>query len=145
MQVVMVRLVESPQERQQALEIRNQVFVEEQGVPAHLEVDHQDQEAVHWLAFQDDRAVATARLVRYSPLQAKVGRVAVLPAWRSAGLGRAVMNEIHRWIADQPYREILLDAQVNVIAFYEKLGYQAQGEVFEECGILHRRMVRWLA
>lgn len=141
----MVRLAESPQERQQALEIRQQVFVQEQGVPAHLEVDEHDQEAVHWLAFQDGRAVATARLVRYSPLQAKVGRVAVLPAWRSAGLGRQVMTEIHRWVGEQPFQEILLDAQVEVIAFYEKLGYQAQGEVFEECGILHKRMVRWLA
>jgi predicted GNAT family N-acyltransferase len=141
----MVRLAESPQERQQALEIRQQVFVEEQGVPAHLEVDEHDGAAVHWLAFQEGRAVATARLVRYSPMQAKVGRVAVLPAWRSAGLGRQVMNEIHRWVGDQPFQEILLDAQVKVIAFYEKLGYQAQGDVFEECGILHKRMVRWLA
>jgi len=141
----MVRLVESLQERQQALEIRKQVFVEEQGVPAHLEIDDHDQEAVHWLAYQDDQAVATARLVRYAPRQAKVGRVAVLPAWRSHGLGRQVMNEIHRWIGDQPFQEIILDAQVEVIAFYEKLGYQAQGEIFEDCGILHRRMVRWLA
>jgi len=121
------------------------VFVEEQGVPAHLEIDDHDQAAVHWLAYQDGQAVATARLVRYSDHQGKVGRVAVLPDWRSAGWGREVMNEIHRWAGDQPFQEIILDAQVEVIAFYEKLGYQAQGEVFEDCGILHRRMVRWLA
>ena len=141
----MVRLVQNPQERQQALDIRQRVFVEEQGVQAELELDVQDGEAIHWLGFRDGQVAGTARLLRYGQDSAKVGRVAVLPAWRSSGLGRELMEEIHRWGGAQPLKQILLDAQVSVIPFYEKLGYQAEGEIFEEAGILHRRMVRWLA
>lgn len=140
----MVRLVQNQQERQQSLDIRQRVFVEEQGVPADLEMDAQDGEAVHWLGWRDGRVAGTARLVRYGQESAKVGRVAVLPEWRSSGLGRELMEEIHRWVKDQPLQQILLDAQVHVIPFYEKLGYQAEGDIFEEAGILHQRMVRWL-
>jgi len=141
----MVRLVQNPEERQQALDIRQRVFVEEQGVPAELELDVHDGEAFHWLGFRDGQVVGTARLLRYGHDSGKVGRVAVLPEWRSSGLGREMMEEIHRWGGSQPLKQILLDAQVSVIPFYEKLGYQAEGEIFEEAGILHRRMVRWLA
>ncbi|MBS2038004.1 GNAT family N-acetyltransferase [bacterium] len=139
----MVRLVQTPEERQQAFRIRKQVFVEEQGVPAQLELDAKDEQAVHWLLWREGEPVATARLLRQDK-QGKVGRVAVLPEWRSHGLGREVMEEIHNWGQRQGLEKIVLDAQVQVIAFYEKLGYESVGEPFEEAGILHKRMVRWL-
>ncbi len=141
----MVRLVQNQQERQESLDIRQRVFVEEQGVPADLERDSQDGEALHWLGWREGRVAGTARLVRYGGQSAKVGRVAVLPEWRSSGLGRELMEAIHGWVKDQPLQQIVLDAQVTVIPFYEKLGYQAEGDIFEEAGILHQRMVRWLA
>ncbi|MFN8608915.1 MAG: GNAT family N-acetyltransferase [Vulcanimicrobiota bacterium] len=140
----MVRLVQSPEERQQAFRIRKLVFVEEQGVPADLELDALDEQAVHWLSWRQGEAVATARLL-IQEKQGKVGRVAVLPAWRSHGLGREVMEEIHSWGQARALEKIVLDAQVQVIPFYEKLGYQPVGDLFEEAGIMHRRMVRWLA
>ena len=37
-------------------------------------------------------------------------------------------------------RETTLSAQVSAIAFYESLGYSAEGDVFEEAGIPHRNM-----
>jgi predicted GNAT family N-acyltransferase len=37
-----------------------------------------------------------------------------------------------------------LDAQVAVIAFYEHLGFVAEGPVFDDAGIVHRRMTRSL-
>jgi len=140
----MVRLVQSQQEREQALSIRKQVFVEEQGVPAELELDAYDDKAVHWLLWRDQQPVATARLLRQEN-QGKVGRVAVVPAWRGHGLGRKVMEEIHNWSRLQPLEKIVLDAQVQVVPFYEKLGYEPIGDLFEEAGIMHQRMVRWLA
>lgn len=140
----MVRLVQSQQEREQALSIRKQVFVEEQGVPAELELDAYDDNALHWLLWRDQQPVATARLLRQEN-QGKVGRVAVVPAWRGHGLGRKVMEEIHNWSRLQPLEKIVLDAQVQVVPFYEKLGYEPIGELFEEAGIMHQRMVRWLA
>ena len=36
----------------------------------------------------------------------------------------------------------ILDAQVPVISFYERLGFAAEGPVFDDAGIPHRRMTR---
>ena len=36
----------------------------------------------------------------------------------------------------------VLDAQVPVIPFYERLGFVAEGPVFDDAGIPHRRMTR---
>ena len=141
----MVGLAESPQDLERVYAIRHQVFVQEQGVPADLEQDSYDAQATHWLAWHQEQAVATARLLRYSADQGKIGRVAVLPEWRGQGVGRIIMQAIHQWVKGQPLQQLLLDAQLTVIPFYQKLGYQAQGEIFEDCGILHQRMVRWLA
>lgn len=140
----MVRLAETARDLEQAYAVRHQVFVQEQRVPEDLERDAHDLEALHWLACDSqNRAIGTARLVRLAELQGKVGRVALLPEWRGQGLGRRLMEAIHDWAREQGLRGLVLDAQVTVLSFYLKLGYQPRGEVFEECGILHRRMVRW--
>jgi predicted GNAT family N-acyltransferase len=36
----------------------------------------------------------------------------------------------------------LLHAQTSVVPFYERLGYTAEGPVFDEAGIPHRKMSR---
>lgn len=142
----MVRRAESRQDLERVYSIRHQVFVEEQGVPAELECDEYDQSALHWLAWEQEQAVGTARLVLdYAPQTGKIGRVAVLPPWRSAGLGKILMNAMHTAAVEHRQRQLILDAQLPVLSFYERLGYAAEGEIFEDCGILHRRMVRWLA
>jgi len=40
------------------------------------------------------------------------------------------------WLA----AELKLHAQMPVVSFYERLGYTAEGPVFDEAGILHRSM-----
>ena len=121
------------------------VFVEEQGVPIEEERDSYDLEAWHWLACDNDVPIGTARLVRTEPDRAKVGRVAVLPSSRGCGAGRQLMFAIHDCAQEAGIVQLFLDAQLTVIPFYEGLGYKTQGEVFEDCGILHRRMTRWRA
>jgi predicted GNAT family N-acyltransferase len=141
----MVRLAKTPQDLERVFAIRHQVFVQEQGVPADEEHDSHDAQATHWLVWHQDQAVATARLVRYPEEQGKIGRVAVLQPWRGQKVGQTLMQAIHQWVDHQPLNKLILDAQLAVIPFYERLGYQAEGEIFDDCGILHRRMVRWLA
>ena len=140
----MVRLAETPRDLQRVFAIRHQVFVLEQGVPLDMEQDSYDAQAIHWLAWDGDQAVATARLVPTSNQQGKVGRVAVLQGQRGNGLGRSLMLAIHQWAEQENLKRLILDAQISVISFYDKLGYQAEGDIFEDCGILHRRMLKWL-
>ena len=123
-----------------ALSVRRAVFVDEQGVPSHRELDGRDDAATHFVAWDGDRAVGAARLREYDPARAKVERVAVLPSERGRGLGRELMAAVETHAADEGYEAVLLHAQVPVVEFYEALDYDVTSEPFEDAGITHREM-----
>lgn len=125
-----------------ALAIRKRVFVEEQDVPMDREVDGLDDVATHFL-LTDPEPVATAR-VRPHDGALKVERVAVLADHRGEGYGRAVMDAVEAYAHREGYDEVVLHAQVPVVAFYERLGYTVEGEEFEDAGIPHRTMRKTL-
>jgi predicted GNAT family N-acyltransferase len=120
------------------LAIRMAVFVGEQHVPEAEERDAQDATALHFLAERDGAPLGTARLLLQGSY-AKITRVAVLRAARSQGIGAALMRHIE---TTAPQREFRLDAQIQAVPFYERLGYAATGAVFLEAGIPHRHMVK---
>jgi predicted GNAT family N-acyltransferase len=145
-----VFLVNSQEDMQQALRVRRRVFIEEQGVPEDIEIDQHDvvprgdierTGAQHVLAMLDGAPVATGRLVlEDSDGRPHVGRVAVLPEYRGRGFGRAVMASLHDLARERGATAVTLAAQLHAIGFYEKLGYEARGEVFLDADIEHRWM-----
>lgn len=121
--------------------LRRVVFIEEQGVSEANELDALDQSCIHFLATENDLPIGTARM-QIKGDTAKIGRVCVLPTHRGTGLGaaliRAAIDEARK------YPEVhfaKLGAQVHALGFYEKLGFVAQGPVFDDAGIDHREMV----
>jgi predicted GNAT family N-acyltransferase len=135
--------VAEPGELAQCLAIRREVFVDEQRVPLHEEVDAHDAAAIHFVALVDGAAVGTARLRMLPDGTPKAERVAVRAPWRRRGVGEALMRALES--AARGASEIVLNAQVPVIAFYERLGYRAEGPVFDEAGIPHRAMRKRLS
>jgi predicted GNAT family N-acyltransferase len=136
-----VRRVETDEELADALAVRREVFIEEQGVPEDLELDGKDDEAIHFVAYHTSEPVGAARLREYdAPDTAKVERVAVLEAERGTGLGRRLMDAVEEAAKAEGYGEILLHAQSPVVGFYKRLGYETTSEEFEEAGIPHREM-----
>jgi predicted GNAT family N-acyltransferase len=133
-----------------AIAVRHEVFVEGQGVPPERELDGRDDEATHFLARDGDEVVGTARLREYhdgegeEPRTAKVERVAVLESRRGEGWGARLMAAVEDHARDAGYEQVYLHAQVPVVDFYERLGYEAHGEEFEDAGIPHREMTKAL-
>ncbi len=128
----------------EVLALRTRVFVEEQGVPAEIEQDEHDATAVHALARDDDgRVVATGRLLVRGG-RAVIGRMAVDASVRGRGHGAAVLDELHRQARRLGLAEVELHAQLTARRFYERAGYVAVGEEYEEAGIPHVTMVRRL-
>lgn len=138
---LLVRPIQSSAEREACYHVRMVVFVEEQGVPPWEELDADDETAFHVAALVDGDIVGTARLVDKGNGIGKIGRVAVLQGSRSKGIGSALMESLIETAAGR-FQELTLDAQLQVIPFYERLGFAAAGDVFLDCGIEHRRMVR---
>ena len=125
--------------------VRQEVFILEQSVPAELELDELDSSAAHVLAYQDAHCIGTGRLVNLSAKQAQIGRMAVLAKFRGKGIGKQILQKLVDLAASQGVLEIILHSQVSAIPFYGKLGFQAQGDVYEEAGIPHRNMMLTLA
>lgn len=137
---VNIKRVSSQRELVQALSIRIRVFVKEQRVPAEIELDRDDQLALHFLARVAGRPVGTARVVvRHG--RAKIGRMAVLKSCRRKDVGSELLKRAVATARRLGARQIYLHAQVTVIGFYERFGFQTVGQVFDEAGIPHRKMI----
>lgn len=123
--------------QQDARLIRELVFIVEQNIPEQDEWDDQDAISQHFVVYDHDQPVATARLLQNN----SVGRVAVIQKYRGQGIGRMIMLDIIRY-AQQQHRPFLkLSSQVHAISFYEKLGFVTQGDPYDECGIPHIEMM----
>lgn len=140
-----------------ALPVRLSVFVREQLVPLEMEVDQWDRLALHAVVFDHAGAgLATGRLTAEKPGDGseitppaaaaggvgRIGRVAVLSTHRGQGLGALVMKTLIQAASDQGYACLTLHAQLQAVAFYQKLGFIAAGKLFEEAGIPHVEMWR---
>jgi len=141
------RVVRGDAEFQRCLEIRRIVFIEEQRVEKHLELDGMEAVCTHFLVWPERvglpaEAVGTARLWIDSNGVAKAQRVAVLESARGQGAGRSLMTAIEREARRSGQPAVVLGAQVAAIPFYERIGYAAYGEAYDDAGIPHRMMRR---
>lgn len=127
------------------MRIRHEVFVEEQAVPVELEHDEWDEGAEHFLASLDGRPAGTVRLVVEHPGEAHLGRLAVLPPARGTGLGAALVQAVEERGRERCLESVVLGAQTQALSFYARLGYTAEGEVFDDAGIPHRWMRKRLS
>lgn len=127
--------------RQLASPIRFQVFVREQRVPAEIELDDMDAPSLHAIAFENEKAIGTGRLLP----DGHIGRMAILKEWRRRGIGAAILKALIDAAERRGDREIALSAQLHAVQFYRTHGFEPVGDVYEEAGIPHQAMVRALA
>jgi YbgC/YbaW family acyl-CoA thioester hydrolase len=125
--------------------LRDTVFVREQGIDAVLEHDGQDATAVHAVAFnQIGQPVGTGRLLPSHQGCSRIGRMAVLACLRSAGLGRRLLDALVDAAQERGDAQVLLHAQTDALAFYQRAGFDAVDAPFVEAGLPHQTMVKRL-
>lgn len=138
--MVSVRIADIDADGAAIRRVRFAVFVDEQRVPAGLEMDDRDRECVHVLALVNGLEVGTGRI---DLAQAgKIGRVAVVAPSRGRGVGTALMERLHAIAAAHGLAKVWCHAQVAAVPFYAQLGYRASGDVFFEADIAHVQMER---
>ncbi|WP_426702846.1 GNAT family N-acetyltransferase [Rhodanobacter sp. Col0626] len=124
-------------QRAALLDLRDTVFIQEQGVPEQRERDGLDVDCRHVLARDDTgQPIGCGRLTPNH----KIGRMAVLQEWRGQGVGVALLRELVALARALGWPGVALDAQVSAIGFYEREGFLAHGEEFEDAGLAHRAM-----
>lgn len=127
------------------LRLRSEVFVVEQNC-VFLDMDDKDQHCHHLLGYKGDLLAAYTRIVpkgiSYEEY-ASIGRVVTSPQARGEGRGKELMEEsikcLHELFGVVP---IKIGAQLYLKKFYESLGFEQCGEVYDEDGIDHIPMLR---
>ena len=123
-------------------DIRREVFIKEQHVPESEEFDGLDRSCGHFIIYnEEDRPVATGRLIRVDGTHYQIGRVAALKNFRHKGYAEFLMLAMMEKVRSLGGTEISLLAQLTAVGFYEKCGFCVDGdEIIMDAGIKHRRM-----
>jgi len=138
---VRVTLGDWETQRKDAQAVRYEVFVLEQKVPLDMEWDEMDARCVHAVAYDEGgKAVGTGRLLP----DGHIGRMAVRRPARGAGIGGRMLEVLVDAARKRGDREVMLNAQTQAEAFYQRYGFLREGEVFMEAGIPHIHMRRSL-
>jgi predicted GNAT family N-acyltransferase len=118
-------------------DLRRRVFIIEQQVPEELEWDDADAVSVHALALDGEgQPIGTGRLLP----DGHIGRMAVVREWRRRGVGKAILEWLMANARQQGFHALHLHAQTHALDFYASHGFIAQGDIFSEAGIPHRKM-----
>lgn len=122
---------------EKAFAIRKEVFVVEQRCPPDLEYEFEE-DCIHFLLKENGEAIVASRY-RKTDKGIKLERFAVLKEHRKKGLGHKILqfmlDDLNNFDG-----KIYMHAQVDVIPFYEKMGFVKQGDLFEEANIMHYKM-----
>ncbi|ADU30955.1 GNAT family N-acetyltransferase [Evansella cellulosilytica] len=139
-----VRVVETEQEMKDAYAVRRTVFIEEQGVPEEMEIDAHEDEAVHFVAYNDKGAPVGAGRMRLFDDYGKAERICVVRSYRKKGVGDHLMKKLEEVALAKGKNELKLNAQTHAEQFYDRIGYETTSDTFYEAGIPHVTMRKQL-
>jgi len=123
-----------------AFKIRKQVFIDEQKVPPELEWDELDKIATHFILYFNHTPIGTARTFIQAGIW-YIGRMAVLKEHRDQGFGKLIMENVLNYLKTKNPNKIIIHAQITVLGFYKKFGFNEFGDEFLDAGIKHKTLV----
>src|SRR6202795_3655840 len=101
-----------------AYAIRRRVFIEEQNVPEEIEMDADDARAFHAIAIAGFEVIGCGRMLDDGEHEVRIGRMAVLPEHRGAGVGRQILLFLMEQARCRGKRKAVLHAQMSAEGFY---------------------------
>jgi len=134
--MIEIRLLDWQSAQADAKPIRFQVFVDEQRVPAEIELDEHDARCIHEAYDDAGVPVGTGRLLP----DGHIGRMAVRKPGRGNGIGGALLQALMAQAKARGDQVVALSAQTHAAPFYERHGFSIDGEEFFEAGIPHINM-----
>ncbi|MDP3742139.1 MAG: GNAT family N-acetyltransferase [Candidatus Micrarchaeota archaeon] len=129
--------VESIAEFIDAIRIRVDVFIKEQGFQPGWEPDEDDKIATQYIALLDGKIVATARTREIAPCEFKIERMAVQKEHRGKGIGKKLLSYTIEELNEVNPKRIFLRSQVQAQKFYEKYGFKPISTPLDSYGVQH--------
>jgi len=119
--------------------IRREVFINEQNVSEADELDGTDAACIHLVAYVGETPISTGRIMITNG-DFIIGRVATIKSYRGRGVATGIMQALINACVTMGGERQILHAQTHARTFYEKLGFTAYGEEFDDAGIPHISM-----
>jgi predicted GNAT family N-acyltransferase len=138
-----VRQAQGEEEMAALIELRHDVFCDEQGVPVREELDGRDHEAMHLVAVSGSEVLATCRLL-FVGATVQFSRLAVRASARRRGIATALLQRADEEARAGGARRLVLHAQTYARPLYDAAGYEPRGRVFMEAGIEHVAMEKYV-
>ncbi len=131
---------------EQLVELRYKVLLEPLGLK-FLD-SHRDKE-VNYLHIGcinnlDDKLIGGLMLIPLDDKNIRMMQVAVDGKYQGEGVGHELVAYAEKRAKKAGFQYIIMHAMINVIGFYEKMGYHQEGDIFEERGITFAKMVKKL-
>lgn len=131
---------------EQLVELRYKVLLEPLGLK-FLD-SHRDKEVnylhIGCIENLDDKLIGGLMLVPLDDKNIRMMQVAVDSKYQGEGVGHELVAYAEKRAQTAGFQTIIMHAMLNVIGFYEKLGYRQDGDIFEERGITFAKMVKKL-
>ncbi|WVW81172.1 hypothetical protein I302_103163 [Kwoniella bestiolae CBS 10118] len=143
-----IRIAETPEDVARCMQIRKEVFIDEQGYDIKVETNDDDHRSTHFLLVLSDNEepVGTIRLINENN---QLGRFAILKQYRGMGLGIPLIQALHDYVRGKGGKEVWCQSQAgdptkggaDATGFYKRLGYVDRGERYMKEGTVHQDMV----
>ncbi len=138
----LVHIIETAQDMLDVLEVRREVFVNEQKIPSKRERDGEDPVCTHVIVKVNGKAAGTLRFQWIGKNKIKVERIAIRKKYRGKGLGSKMVKLVENYAKKKKVKEIFLYGQAYAKDFYKKLGYSTDEKPHNDVGILHYKFVK---
>lgn len=126
------------------VELRYKILLEPLGLK-FLD-SHRNQEAgylhIGCIENLDDKLVGGLMMVPIDDKTIRLMQVAVDGKYQGEGVGKKMVEYALTRAKEAGYSIMIMHAMLNVVGFYEKLGFKQQGDIFEENGVTFAKMVK---
>lgn len=126
------------------VELRYKILLEPLGLK-FLD-SHREQEAgylhIGCIENLDDKLVGGLMMVPIDDKTIRLMQVAVDGRYQGEGVGKKMIEYALHRAKEAGYSVMIMHAMLNVVGFYEKLGFKQQGDIFEENGVTFAKMIK---
>ena len=124
----------------EALSIRHNVFVKEQGIFKSTEQDEFDKNSIHLIVKENDEIIATVRVYPKTNGHWIGSRLAVRESYRNFKVGRLLVREAVKRVKKKGATKFTAHIQEENVSFFKRLGWRPMGALVNYCGFPHQPM-----
>ncbi|MEO7310166.1 MAG: GNAT family N-acetyltransferase [Chitinophagaceae bacterium] len=126
------------------VKLRDEMLRRPLGLTFTAEELEKEKEDILIAAFDEDEILGCCLLTQTALDTVKLRQMAVKNSLQGKGIGQAIMNFAETLARDKGYKKLTMNARDTAIGFYERCGYNVNGDGFIEVSVPHHVMEKRL-